>query len=302
MKSLRVGLLLLVVFLLAIEWPAVSQSDGPFPTRIDLPDGFGPEGIEISGGHTFYVGSIPTGDIYRGDLRTGEGGILDTPGGNATGLESHQGRLFVAGGETGQARVIDASSGAVLKTYQLTQQQAFINDVVIASGFAYFTDSVNPVLYRVPTDLGPAQTIPLTGDLQYQSGFNVNGIEATPNSKTLILVQSNTGMLFTADPETGSTKLIDLGGDNVQNGDGILLSGGRTLYVVQNFLNQVAVVELSPDLSSGRVTQEITNSGFDIPTTIDQFGNRLYAVNARFTTDPNSEPPPDYWLTGFSRR
>ena len=38
--------------------------------------------------------------------------------------------------------------------------------------------------------------MPLTGDIVYQAGFNVNGIDATPNGKRLIIVQSNTGQLF----------------------------------------------------------------------------------------------------------
>ncbi|MDF2753231.1 MAG: hypothetical protein K0S82_1614, partial [Gaiellaceae bacterium] len=46
-----------------------------FPERIPLEDGFRPEGIAISRGGTFYVGSIPTGAIYRGSVKTGEGQI-----------------------------------------------------------------------------------------------------------------------------------------------------------------------------------------------------------------------------------
>ena len=46
-----------------------------FPNRIELPDGFQPEGIAIAG-QQFYVGSIPTGSVYRGDLRTGAGAVL----------------------------------------------------------------------------------------------------------------------------------------------------------------------------------------------------------------------------------
>ncbi len=37
---------------------------------------------------------------------------------------------------------------------------------------------------------------------------------------------------------------------------------------------------------SGTVVRYISDPAFDIPTTIDRFGNRLYAVNARFTTAP----------------
>jgi hypothetical protein len=69
------------------------------------------------------------------------------------------------------------------------------------------------------------------------------------------------------------------------NGDGLLLQG-KTLYVVQNTLNRIAIVQLTPDLASGTVSGFLTDPDFDVPTTIDRFGNRLYAVNARFGTPP----------------
>ena len=69
------------------------------------------------------------------------------------------------------------------------------------------------------------------------------------------------------------------------NGDGILLHG-QTLYVVQNRLNQIAVFRLSADLTQGSFVREITDSDFQVPTTIGLFGKWLYAVNARFGTPP----------------
>ena len=55
--------------------PAVSGQETAFPSRIDLPDGFQPEGI-ANADEQFYVGSIPTGAVYRGSLRTGKGAVL----------------------------------------------------------------------------------------------------------------------------------------------------------------------------------------------------------------------------------
>ena len=115
------------------------------------------------------------------------------------------------------------------------------------------------------------------------SGFNLNGIDATPNGKTLVTVQSATGKLFAIDPATGATAEIGLGGATLENGDGILLQG-KTLYVVQNQDNRIALVRLAPDLSSGRVTGTIGDPELDVPTTIARQGSRLYAVNARFGT------------------
>ena len=257
-----------------------------WPETIRLPNGFQPEGIATSG-ETFFVGSIPTGAVYRGSLRTGRGAVLvrGGEGRSAIGVEVRRGLIFVAGGETGKAFVFNARTGAPVVTYTLTTGNTFVNDVVVAGNAAWFTDSVNPVLYRVQLAAtgrpGPeVETIRLTGDLRYVAGFNVNGIDATVSR--LILVQSNTGKLFTS-TFAGVTDEIALGGTTLVNGDGILLSG-QTLYVVQNRNNRIARVALNGALTAGRVTGFITDKDFDVPTTVDDYGRRLYAVNARFGT------------------
>jgi hypothetical protein len=61
--------------------------------------------------------------------------------------------------------------------------------------------------------------------------------------------------------------------------------------VVQNFLNQVAVIRLAPDYLSGEVGKTITDPAFDIPTTADIFGQWLYVVNAKFSTPPTPATP-----------
>jgi sugar lactone lactonase YvrE len=279
---------------------AAAGAQATFPQKIDLPKGFQPEGITTAG-QQFYVGSIPTGAVYRGSLRTGRGSVLVPAQGRAAiGLKVDRGRLFVAGGPTGMAFVYNARTGANITAYELSQGGSFINDVVVTKRAAWFTDSSKPVLYRVP--LGPngrplstVQTVELRGDYEHQTGeFNVNGIDATANGKTLVIVQSFTGKLFTVTP-AGVAKTITLaGGESVPNGDGILLAG-RTLYVVQNRLNRVAKIALAANLASGRVVTRIGNPGFDVPTTIADLGRRLYAVNARFGTTPT--PTTEYWIT-----
>jgi sugar lactone lactonase YvrE len=298
----RITLVTVWAAVAAIVLAAPLGARSQFPERIALPDGFRPEGIAIAEGATFYVGSIGTGAIYRGDLRTGEGSIFiaGAPGQRAAiGVAFDHGRLFVAGGGTGKGFVYSATTGELLATHTFftptAQGQTFVNDVVVARDGVYFTDSVRPFLYRVSGD--QATAIPLTGDIVYGPGNNANGIEVTPNGKTLITVQSNAGKLFTVDRHTGLTREIALD-ESVEAGDGILLDG-RTLYVVQNRLNRVAVVHLDHGLGSGTVVAHLTDDDFDVPSTIDEFGNRLYAVNARFTTSP--EPTTPYWVAQFRK-
>jgi sugar lactone lactonase YvrE len=281
---------LLAMFAGAVSLFSAGASGGPvksFPEVIQLPRGFQPEGIEIRG-TTFYVGSRVSGAIFRGNLRTGAGSVL-VPGGAgrpATGIElDNRGRLWVAGAQTGDAYIYNARTGALIRTYDFASSATFINDVVVTRNAAYFTDSQKAVLDVVPigtgSTLGAQRTLDLTGDFALQSGFNLNGIDATSNGKTLIAVQSNTGKLFRIDPTTGVTRQISLGTESVPNGDGILLKG-RTLYVVQNSNNRVAVISLSSNLSSGRVLRRVTDPDFSVPTTIDDLGKRIWAVNARF--------------------
>ena len=309
---LAIRVLLGILLVLAVTATAAAR---PFPGVIALPTGFQPEGIAVGKGHTFFVGSIPTGAIVRGDLSTGTVSPLvpAQAGRNAIGLATDErGRIFVAGGPTGQGYVYDAQTGASLASYQLATgaDPTFVNDVVVTKDAAWFTDSFRPVLYRVAIapdgTLGGVTTLLLSNFPFVPGGaFNANGIDATPNGETLVVVNSTAGKVFTVDPMTGTADEIELSGGNVAFGDGILLDG-KTLYVIQNQLNQVAVVALSPDLSSGAITGILTSPPtnpelLQIPTTIAEFGNRLYAVNARFNVPPADRPTAAYTVVQLSK-
>jgi hypothetical protein len=147
---------------------------------------------------------------------------------------------------------------------------------------------MKPVLYGVRLGQDEVTVLPLSGELQFTEGFNTNGIEATDDGATLVVVQSNTASLFTVDPTTGVTARIDLGGDDVTNGDGLLFEGGF-LYVVQNRLNQIARIQLADDLSSGTVVARLTDPDLNVPTTVGAYAGRLWAVNARFGTTPTPD-------------
>ncbi|MFI7597501.1 superoxide dismutase [Actinoplanes sp. NPDC049681] len=279
--------------------PAVAAPAHPAvhgPEVIHLPDGFQPEGIAIGGLPYAYFGSRVDGDIYRAGLVTGRGRVISQgPGTPSLGLKlDHRGRLFVAGGTGGDARVIDVADGLVLRSYALQTVPAFINDVVLTGGAAWYTDSANPVLFKLP--LGhhgglPAQAVrvPITGAMLYTAGINANGITATPDGRGLIVVQSSTGKLFKTS-YAGMTTEIDLGGESVPNGDGLWLHG-RILSVVQNSLNVITKIQLNRRATKGTVVSRTTSPNFDVPTTIAEYGKRFYLPNARFSTPPTPETP-----------
>jgi sugar lactone lactonase YvrE len=289
----RVGVVLAA---LLVFTPGVAAASPAFPTTIDLPNGFQPEGIAIGPGPVAYFGSLADGRIYRADLRTGRGRVIsEGPGTPSVGLKTDEkGRLYVAGGAAGNARVIDTRTGEVLASYQLTTAAAFVNDVALVGGSAWFTDSVNQQLYRLRG--GKVTTVPITGDLVYGPGFNANGIAPTPDGKALLVVQSSTGKLFRVGFDGRSTLVaLDY---TLTNGDGLLLSG-RTLYVVQNRLNTVAVLHLDRHATRAVLKKTLTDERFDVPTTVAAFGNRLYLPNARFGTTPG--PDVEYQVIAIRR-
>jgi sugar lactone lactonase YvrE len=280
-----------------------------YPDRIDLPDGFLPEGIAIGPGPIAYFGSRADGDIYAADLRTGQGAVFSQgPGTPSIGLKSDQrGTLYVAGGPAGTGRVVSARTGAILASYQFATGESFVNDVVLTKRMAWFTDSRKAQLYGIPLArhgvAAPGSAIvrlPLKGDWVQTPGVNnANGIAQTPDRSALLVVKSNTGQLFRVDPRTGNARVVDLGGYVLTNGDGLLVEG-RTLYGVQNRLNRVALLELNRSGSRGELVRTLTDPDFDVPTTVGSFRRSLYLPNARFgITSPETA---EYWVTRIDKR
>src|SRR5262245_30780596 len=117
-KRLGVSVLAMTALLVLIGSDKLAQTTTPvFPSLIQLPTGFGPEGIAVGNGSTFYVGSLAPatlGQILTGDLRTGSFFQLVPPTGRiAAGMkfDSRSNYLFVAGGTSGMATVYDTVTG-----------------------------------------------------------------------------------------------------------------------------------------------------------------------------------------------
>jgi len=288
------GSFMIAVFSLGLP-SAAAPADRAFPDVISLPDDFQPEGIAIGRGTSFYAGSLADGSIYRGDLYTGAGAILVPPesGRLIAGLavDTRRNILFAAGTLSGRGFAFDADTEDLLAEYELAADfPSLINDVVVTRDAAYFTDSFQPFFYRLP--LGPCgglpdpssvERIPLGGEFVQVPGpfvFNSNGIEASSCGRWLLIIHSNRSELYRVDPRTGDAVKIDVGEADLSFGDGLCLRG-RTLYLVQNRLNRIAVIRLTPDFTSGAVVRTITDPDFSVPTTVDRFGPWLYAVNSQ---------------------
>ena len=269
-----------------------------------LPAGGGfPEGVaydEATG--DFYVGSTVDGTIYRGNVETGTVAVFipGSSGRAAVGLALDEGgRLFVAGGETGAVAVYDTATGQhLLDVANGLAPNTFLNDVDVSpTGDAYITDSFNPLLYRlpataIPPGVGTPAPVPTTDPLEVvvdftttgfdlvQTGFNANGIVATPDGRYLLLVQTNTGALYRVDTTTGETIQVDLGQGSLPGGDGMELDG-QTLYVVGD--GQITLVTLADDYARGTVGTSFADPSFTDPTTVAHFDGCLLVVNSQFS-------------------
>jgi sugar lactone lactonase YvrE len=273
--------------------PAAAVPSTSSPDVIVLPGASSAEGIASGRGNTFYAGDFYRGDIFRGNLRTGTAELfIDVPDGRiALGMkyDSRTGYLYVAGGATGQGYVYDTKTGETVAVYQLapTGVTTFVDDVALTRTGAWFTDANRAELYVIPLGRhgrpGPSSTsLPLTGPAaDLSADFNLNGIVATPDGDTLIVGHFANGLLYTVDPTTGASAVIE--GLHLPDADGLELRGQR-LWVGQVFENQVSQVRLSRDFSSGVVEEVITSDLLQAPTTLIVQGNRLAVVNSYFNT------------------
>ncbi len=274
-----------------------------------------PEGVATDGRYV-YATSYADGTVYRGRvsgstlepfLASGQDGRT-----TATGIKSTGRRLLITGGNTGRFYIYDARSGALVATYSVPRpdQPTFLNDeVVTPNGDVYITDSVRPVIYRIPaTDVnarptGASRTLDPVATLPgYTTGFNANGIVATPGGKALLVVYTNTGALYRVDLASGSSQQVELDHPLV-NGDGLLLLG-NTLYAARNFDNLIATVKLSEHDTHGTTIAERSYPGADVPTTLALSRGRLLAINSQFDTFINGAPQtsPTFTISNLSLR
>lgn len=291
----RIRRLVVAALVLALL-PTASALSASVPDSYTLPgERVFPEGVAaLPGPGYFYVSSTEDGTIFRGHVSNPDTEIF-LPGGQdgrttAVGLavDAERGILYVSGGPTGMVWAYDVRTRELLGQGSNGYEQTFINDVAVTpGGSAYFTDSMQPVIYRLSGAGTGEVSFEEWLDLEdtaipFQQGFNLNGIATTPSGDALIVVHSATGTLFYIDVESRAVQQIDLGGATVMAGDGLVLRG-EFLTVVQNQLGQLTTVRLSGDMLSGTVWSVLSDPSFRTPTTAAILGDRLLVVNAQFS-------------------
>lgn len=273
------------------EPPPETATDYTVPGDTTFPEGIA---YDVTNG-TLYTGSSTNGQLYAGNRSDTELSNLSVSTSAALGMEVAEGQLWVAGGESGSLYRVSLSDNTVTELSAPTPESAdstLLNDVTLAGdGYAYITDSYRPVLFRIAIDgsgsLEPWLELDNT-PIQYASGFNLNGLAATPDGRYLLTVQTNTGQLFRIDLSTQEVTEVTISGGDLSNGDGIDLAEG-TLYVAQNLTGQVAVVQLSDDYSSGEIMRTIQRD-FQMPTAVTVAGDNLLVLNSQLDRRNAGQP------------
>ncbi|CBJ33771.1 superoxide dismutase [Ectocarpus siliculosus] len=296
---------------------------------IDLPVGFQPEGVTLGHGQEVYVSAFTGGSIWKGDLETGVGSVVIEGGNGTTALgidfDRRSDYLWVCGAFSGSLAIYDTTDDfSLVAEIQLgTVGASLVNDVIIhpRSEYAYITESSQLQFYRIALDEygrlpnGPntvAEVIPLSSDFSFQPGeiiadqaLNSNGIVITDDLSSLIIVNYQSGELFAVDPDTGKATLIDLGGDLILGGDGLVLRK-NTLWVCQNRLfgtpdQGVVEVLLSEDLSCGTITRRLSNEFFNDPATALRKGNSMWTTISMWAVSGEEIATTQYQLVRVDR-
>jgi sugar lactone lactonase YvrE len=274
--------------------------------RYALPGGnVFPEGITEGPGNTFFVGSMGDGTIFRGDVTTGEVEVFLPPDGDGrttiTGLavDGH-GRLIACDYDGGQLFAYDLATRALVARRAIPAEESWPNDVAVAGDSGYVTDTRHPLVWRLPLGSGGAGEPELAIDLTPFGPADpayLNGIVAHPKGALLLAAsQGEGGTLWRVDLVQRAAAPVNLGGYEF-NADGMLLDGD-VLYGVTNrggtiedVRFMITAARLAPDWRSAAILGELTDPGWDCPTTIAKVDAKLLVVCSQVRAMHAKAPP-----------
>jgi sugar lactone lactonase YvrE len=269
-----------------------------------------PEGIAARG-KTFYVGSTTDGTIYRGELDEPVATPF-LPGGQdgrtqAVGMKIDGHTLFIAGGSLGRVFAYDLRTRELTGSWTVPQPPSeggpatFLNDLIVTrTGDVYVTDSRRPSLWHIDAeDRENDGDGTLSEFMSFQGtvvpyldppAFNLGGIAASQDGRTLVLAHSALRTLFRVDLEKRTVTTIDLRGEPV-GADGLVLRG-RTLFAIERQGEQGFVVEIRMKLRlhEGRIVDRTSDPTFNDPTTAALVGPWLLVVNSQFGERNTNSP------------
>jgi hypothetical protein len=255
----------------------------------------------------YFTGSLIDGTIYRGTLSAPEAQVLSPAGAdgrtNVAGVKiDNKSRIWIADAFNGRVLVYD-EEGQLLHSFVLNGPGSpTVNDIVFGHGYAYVTDSARPFLYRFPVDAadrpGTTPVLPwldVSGVVSYSTGegplgVNLNGIVASTDGSTLLVVQTNTGMLFRVDVATHEIERVAVRGADLLFGDGLLRIGDH-LYVARNAVNEIVKLRLGQHWRTAAAIASRHDTSFAFPTALAVLRGRLLITNSQLDKGPSPSLP-----------
>ena len=255
----------------------------------------------------FFTGSLIDGTVFRGSLDAANASVFLPAGSDGrtavAGVKvDGEGRVWIADAFNGRVLVYD-QTGRLLHTFLLTGPGApTVNDIAFAGDTAYVTDSARPFLYRLneqavasPGTTTVAPWLDVSASVTYRTGegplgVNLNGIVASPDGRTLLTVQTNTGTLFRVDVPTGTITPVAVEGAELLFGDG-LLRVGDDLYVARNAANEIVRLRLGPGWRNAAAETTFTSDQLAFPTALTELRGRLLITNAQLNAGANPTLP-----------
>lgn len=267
-------------------WPHSPPGESELVARIPGEPGF-PEGVLIRGGLAFVSGPARDGTAGTGPsvvhvYSTGSGRLLRTYAIEGEDLSQEHAIVGMAADRVGRLYIASTQLGIVrLWPYGRGQQTQYAppfpdlppchshpapcspnpfdapalpNDVAFdRDGNLYVTDTLQAVIWRVPSGGGPAEV--WFSDPRLISGFGANGIRLTPDGRHLIFSVTDNGDLWRL-PVVDAPTASDL--EHVASlGDGgpdaIAFGRSGRIYVTLAYTHELAV--LSPE---GQVLERFT--------------------------------------------
>lgn len=250
-----------------------------------------PEGVAWDGRH-FFVGATGDGTIYRGSLgdRTVHTFIPGETGRASVGMKTFHGRLYVAGGPTGNIYVYDVAHPRRAPITLATGLGGFLNDLVVtARGDVYVTDSFRPTLWHVAADQvkpgGTVDGVDVSADIPYTAGaFNLNGIVKFRGGRELVVVNTADGKLYRIQFHVrGAPTISPVAAPALVGGDGMIVDRGQ-LVVVRGDPASLTFLDLSDRRSQASIDRVVTDPALRGPSTVAAAFGRYLVVNADFAT------------------
>ncbi len=252
---------------------------------------------------TFYVTETTGGEIHRG--RVGRTSVQEWKPEGADGRTTARGittdrrnRVYVAGGPNGLGTDrpdlwVYSPTGRLLAALKVDRPDVFLNDVVVGpDGAAYFTNSNDPEIYRVAREDGRWRVrlwVDASETIPRQPGFNLGGIVLSPDRRSLVVAQGNTGRLWRFGLDDRQVSAVDTADEDLVNADG-LVRRGHTLLVVRNFVRRLTTLRLSEDGRTARFVREVATDPDRVFTTAKIARGRLLLIDSHFD-EPVAAPP-----------